>query len=167
MQDRVSIGARKDAQVVFFVELARRLAFVMTMPTLDTSVTILTGWVFPPRRRVTDANPAFDDMLAGKRGLMVLGVGIHHDPIVSFRKVAPANRGHRWVVGSVIVRFPLCVDQTFALPIPVRFIGTMTKARRVRKTEFRRKIGRAAQIVHAPCTTGTLNPQLVAPYPFA
>ena len=108
-----------------------------------------------------------DDMLAGKRGFIVLGIGMHHDPMSSFRKVARGNRGHRWIVRSVIVRFPCRADPTFVLPILVRFLGTMTMARIVSRIESRRMIGRAARMVHAPATTGALIPQLVAPYPIA
>lgn len=151
----------------FLVELGHQLAFVMTTPTFDTFVTILTGWVFPPRQRFTDAIPALDEMLAGKRGLMVLGVGILLDPIVSFRKVARGNRGHRWVVRSVIVGFPCRADPTFVLPILVRFLGTTTTAKIVSRIEFRRMIGRAAWMVPAPATTGNLIQQFVAACPFA
>jgi hypothetical protein len=63
---------------------------------------------------------ALDDTLARKRGLKVYGVGMHHDPLISTRKVARVNWGHSWVVLSVIVRFPFCADRYFALPILFR-----------------------------------------------
>ena len=149
-----------------FLGLVQQLAFVMTTPTFDTFVTVLTGWVFARRRTVTgmilaaDAvgtkhhsafhrlfakaewcldelglavftliEPwlrdgavmlALDDTLARKRGLKVYGVGMHHDPMISTRKVARVNWAHSWVVLSVIVRFPFCTERYFALPILFR-----------------------------------------------
>lgn len=165
------------ALVSSFLELVQQLAFVMTAPTFDTFLTVLTGWVFARRRTVTgmilaaDAvgskhhsafhrlfakaewcldelglavftliepwlcdEPvmlALDDTLARKRGLKVFGVGMHHDPMISTRKVARVNWGHSWVVLSVIVRFPFCADQYFALPILFRlYINKQTVARK-------------------------------------
>ena len=116
-----------------FLELVQQLACVMTTPTFDTLVTVLTGWVLARRRTVTgmilaaDAvgtkhhscfhrlfakadwrlddlglavfkliGPwlktesmmlALDNTLARKRGLKVYGAGMHHDPLISTRKV--------------------------------------------------------------------------------
>src|SRR4051812_20261088 len=39
-----------------------------------------------------------DDTSARKRGLTVFGVGMHHDPLLSTRKTAVTNWGHRWVI---------------------------------------------------------------------
>ena len=74
---------------------------------------------------------AVDDTLARKRGLKVYGVGMHHDPMISARKVARVNWGHSWVVLSVIVRFPFCKDGDFALPILFRlYINQQTVAKK-------------------------------------
>ena len=74
---------------------------------------------------------ALDDTLARKRGLKVFGVGMHHDPMISTRKVARVNWGHSWVVLSVIVRFPFCADRYFALPILFRlYINKQTVAKK-------------------------------------
>ena len=74
---------------------------------------------------------ALDDTLARKRGLKVFGVGMHHDPMLSTRKVARVNWGHSWVVLSVIVRFPFCADRYFALPILFRlYINKQTVAKK-------------------------------------
>lgn len=160
-----------------FLELVQQLAFVMTAPTFNTFVTVLTGWVFARRRTVTGmilaadavgskhhsafhrlfakaewcldelglvlftliepwlrdglAMLALDDTLARKRGLKVFGVGMHHDPMISTRKVARVNWAHSWVVLSVIVRFPFCADQYFALPILFRlYINKQTVAKK-------------------------------------
>ncbi len=161
-----------------FLELVQRFACVMTAPTFNTFVTVLTGWVFARRRTVTgmilaaDAvgtkhhssfprlfakahwcledlglavlgliepwlsarQPvmlALDDPLARKRGLKVYGVGMHHDPMISTRKVARVNWAHSLVVLSVIVRFPFCTERYFALPILFRlYINKQTAARK-------------------------------------
>lgn len=74
---------------------------------------------------------ALDDTLARKRGLKVYGVGMHHDPLISTRKVARVNWGHSWVVLSVIVRFPFCADQCVALPILFRlYVNKQTVAKK-------------------------------------
>ena len=74
---------------------------------------------------------AIDDTLARKRGLKVFGVGMHHDPLISTRKVARVNWGHSWVVLSVIVHFPFCADRYFALPILFRlYINKQTEAKK-------------------------------------
>jgi len=75
---------------------------------------------------------ALDDTLARKRGLKIFGVGMHHDPLISTRKVALMNWGHSWVVLGVIVRFPFCSDRFFCLPILFRLYvnkKTATKKR--------------------------------------
>jgi hypothetical protein len=161
-----------------FGELLQQLSSVMTVPTLASFVTVMTGWVFARRRTVTgmilaaDAvgtkhhsafhrlfakaewalddlglavfrligpwlDPrqpimlAIDDTLARKRGLKVYGVGMHHDPLLSTRKVARVNWGHSWVVLSVMVRFPFCSESYFALPILFRlYVNRQTVAKK-------------------------------------
>lgn len=75
-----------------------------------------------------------DNTLARKRGLKIFGVGMHHDPLLSTRKVAVLNWGHCWVVLSVVVRIPCCPDRVFSLPILFRlYLNTKTAARWRRK----------------------------------
>lgn len=84
--------------------------------------------------RLTRAHPvmlALDDTLARKRGLKVYGAGMHQDPMISTRKVPRLSWSHSWVVLSVIVRFPFCADQYFALPILFRlYINKQTVAKK-------------------------------------
>ena len=61
-----------------------------------------------------------DDTLARKRGRKVFGVGMHHDPLLSTRKVALTNWGHSWVILGVMVRFPFRAEHCFCLPILFR-----------------------------------------------
>ena len=81
-----------------------------------------------------DAGPvllALDDTLARKRGLKIHGVGMHHDPLLSTRKVALKSWGHSWVILGVIVRFPFRPDHAFGLPILFRlYISKQTIAKR-------------------------------------
>ncbi|HUW82731.1 MAG TPA: transposase [Phycisphaerae bacterium] len=80
---------------------------------------------------------ALDDTLARKRGLKIFGVGMHHDPLLSTRKVALTSWGHSWVVLGVIVRLPFCPDRYFCLPILFRLYvnkKTATKKRLVYRT---------------------------------
>jgi hypothetical protein len=74
---------------------------------------------------------AIDDTLARKRGLKVYGVGMHHDPLISTRKMALTNWGHSWVVLGVIVQLPFGPERSFCLPILFRlYISKQTVARR-------------------------------------
>lgn len=159
-----------------FVRVLQEVSLVMTAPSFDTFLMLVTGWAFARRRTVTgmmlaaDAvgakhhsafhrffasarwsidelglavfnrilpwlDPvimlALDDTLARKRGLKVYGVGMHHDPLLSTRKVALTNWGHSWVVLGVIVRFPFWEDRYFCLPILFRlYISKQTIAKR-------------------------------------
>jgi hypothetical protein len=161
-----------------FLEFVQQVSFVMTAPTFETFVTVLTGWVFARRHTVTGAilaadavgtkhhssfhrlfakaewclddlglavfqliEPwlghalpvmlALDDTLARKRGLKVYGAGMHQDPMISTRKVPRLSWSHSWVVLSVIVRFPFCTNQYFALPILFRlYINKQTVAKK-------------------------------------
>jgi len=71
-----------------------------------------------------------DDTLARKRGLKIFGVGMHHDPLLSTRKVKLTNWGHSWVVLGVIIRLPFCSQRYFCLPILFRlYISKQTTAR--------------------------------------
>lgn len=63
---------------------------------------------------------AGDDTLARKCGLKVFGVGMHHDPLLSSRRVALTSWGHSWVILSVIVELPFRNGFYFALPVLVR-----------------------------------------------
>jgi hypothetical protein len=152
-----------------FLDLLQPLSCVMTCPTFDSFVTVLTGWVFARRRTVTGmilaagavgaghkhhsayhrlfaaarwsldelglavfglmlmvlapgavVFLAVDDTLCRKHGRRVFGVGMHHDPLVSSKKMAVCNWGHSWVILGVVVKLPLCPDRYFCLPILFR-----------------------------------------------
>jgi hypothetical protein len=67
---------------------------------------------------------ALDDTLARKRGRKIHGVGMHHDPLLSTRKVALKNWGHSGVILGVVVRFPFRPDHAFCLPILFRLYSS-------------------------------------------
>ncbi len=74
---------------------------------------------------------ALDDTLSRKRGLKVYGVCMHHDPLISTRKVALTNWGHSWVVLGVMVRLPFAPERSFCLPILFRlYVNKQTATRK-------------------------------------
>jgi SRSO17 transposase len=76
---------------------------------------------------------ALDDTLARKKGRRMFGVGMHHDPLISSRKMAVLNWGHSWVVLGVLVKFPFRHDRYFSLPILFRLYLNHEAAQRARR----------------------------------
>lgn len=155
-----------------FVDLLQPLSVAMTVPTFDTFLIVLCGWVFARRHNVTgmilaaDAvgskhhsafhrlfsaarwsldevglavadlllsgngagagaagtrvTLALDDTLCRKHGRKIFGVGMHHDPLISSRKMGVCNWGHSWVILGLVVKLPLCPDRRWCLPILFR-----------------------------------------------
>jgi SRSO17 transposase len=80
---------------------------------------------------------ALDDTLARKSGRRMFGAGMHHDPLISSRKLAVLNWGHSWLVLGVLVKLPFRDDRYFCLPILFRLYlnkSAAAKARRVYRT---------------------------------
>jgi hypothetical protein len=64
---------------------------------------------------------AVDDTLCRKRGLMLYGAGMHHDPLISSRAKPLVSWGHDWVVLCLLVVHPFWAPtKVFALPIAMR-----------------------------------------------
>ena len=64
---------------------------------------------------------AVDDTLCRKRGLLLYGVGMHHDPLISSRGKALVSWGHDWVVLCLLIVHPFWAPtKVFALPIAFR-----------------------------------------------
>lgn len=64
---------------------------------------------------------ALDDTLCRKRGLNLYGAGMHHDPLLSSKKVKLVSWGHVWVVLALVVSFPSWApSKVFSLPIGFR-----------------------------------------------
>jgi DDE superfamily endonuclease len=64
---------------------------------------------------------AGDDTLCRKRGLLLYGAGMHHDPLISSRALKLVSWGHDWVVLCLLVRLPWWAPtKVFALSIGFR-----------------------------------------------
>ena len=64
---------------------------------------------------------ALDDTLCRKRGLHLFGAGMHHDPLLSSKKVKLVSWGHVWVVVTLIISLPTWApSKIFSLPIGFR-----------------------------------------------
>lgn len=63
---------------------------------------------------------AVDDTLCRKRGLHIFGTCMHHDPLISCRKVRLVNWGHNWIVVGVILKFPFAPSTYWCLPFAFR-----------------------------------------------
>lgn len=75
---------------------------------------------------------ALDDTLARKSGRRMFGAGMHHDPLISSRKLAVLNWGHSWVMLGVLVKFPFRTDRYFCLPILFRLYLNKSAAQHAR-----------------------------------
>jgi hypothetical protein len=61
---------------------------------------------------------AVDDTLCRKRGLMIYGTGMHHDPLISSRAKPLTSWGHDWVVVALIIRgLPWAPTKVWSLPL--------------------------------------------------
>jgi hypothetical protein len=93
-----------------------------------------------------------DDTLARKRGLKVFGAGMHHDPLLSTRKLAVLNWGHSWVVLAVVVRLPCCPKRVFSLPVLFRLYLNHKAADRWRRAH-RSRPELAVELLHRLCAS--------------
>jgi DDE superfamily endonuclease len=106
---------------------------------------LILPWVTPGVIRLS-----LDDTLARKRGLKVYGVGMHHDPLLSSRKLAVTSWGHSWVVLAVVVRLPFCKDRVFSLPVLFRLYLNHKAATRWKATH-RSRPELAVQLLELLC----------------
>jgi DDE superfamily endonuclease len=85
---------------------------------------------------------AIDDTLCRRRGLMVYGTGMHHDPLISSRKKPLVSWGHDWVVLTLIVVNPFWAPtKVWSLPIGFRLYRNrqgVTKGRKGKKRKPRK-----------------------------
>jgi len=91
-----------------------------------------------------------DDTLARKRGLKMFGTGMHIDPLLSSRGYKVTNRGHCWVVLSVLVEFPIWPGRYFSLPILFRLYLNKKKAKKLCKA-YRSKPHLTIEMVDLLC----------------
>jgi hypothetical protein len=78
----------------------------------------LAGWVFDHLVPEGRALLAGDDTVGGHKGEKVFGKGCHRDPVRSTHSYTAYRWGHKWVVLSVLVRFPF-TRRPWALPLLV------------------------------------------------
>jgi hypothetical protein len=78
----------------------------------------LCGWVFDHLVPDGKVPLAGDDTVDEHRGKKVFGKGCHRDPVRSSHSYTAYRWGHKWVVLSVLVRFPFARRQ-WALPLLV------------------------------------------------
>lgn len=83
----------------------------------------LAQWVFD--HLVADGRVwlAGDDTVDGHKGAKVFGKGCHRDPVRSTHSLTVYRWGHKWVVLSVLVRFPW-TRRRWALPLLVALYRT-------------------------------------------
>src|SRR3954471_4781960 len=80
---------------------------------------------------------AGDDTVAEHRGTKVHGKGCHRDPVRSTRSFTAYRWGHKWVVLTILVKFPFAV-RPWALPVLVALyrcaekVPAKTRAKKVK-----------------------------------
>ena len=87
-----------------------------------------------------------DDTIAAKRGLKVYGVGMHRDNRLSSRKKNVTRWSHRWIVLSVLIRFPCLPEKVIALPFLFRLSLNQKASEKHQKT-YRTKTEIALEMV--------------------
>lgn len=93
---------------------------------------------------------SLDDTQAHKRGLKVYGVGMHHDPQLSTRKMPVLTWGHNWCILAVIVQLPCCPGRVFSLPILFRLYLNRDAAARARRA-YRTRPQLAVELLDVLC----------------
>ena len=105
---------------------------------------------------------AIDDTLARKRGLMVYGTGMHHDPLMSSKAKTITSWGHDWVVLCLVVRLPIWAPtKVFSLPFCFRLYRNRQGSRKGKKNSAkgdhkgRKRSARRAKPSTSRCDTTT------------
>jgi hypothetical protein len=113
---------------------------VWEMDTLSQVLAILLVKLFAPTGLI---ELAVDDTLCRKRGLMVYGTGMHHDPLISSRAKPLVSWGHDWVVLTLIVRAPCWApSKVWSLPIAFRLYRNRQGLTKGRKGKQQAKLRR-------------------------
>ena len=109
----------------FFSQYAWSLDF------LSKQLLLLLVRVFAPTGVI---ELAIDDTLARKRGLMVYGTGMHHDPLMSSKAKTITSWGHDWVVLCLVIRLPdWAPSKVFSLPFCFRLYRNRQGSRKGKK----------------------------------
>jgi hypothetical protein len=109
---------------------------------------------------------AIDDTLARKRGLMVYGTGMHHDPLMSSKAKTITSWGHDWVVLCLVIRLPQWAPtKVFSLPFCFRLYRNRqgsTKGKKKTPKQDRKQRKRAAKKRKQP-RKGNTSPHRTRP----
>ena len=81
---------------------------------------------------------AVDDTLCRKRGLRIFGACMHHDPMISSKRVGLVNWGHSWVIVGILLRFPFAPQTYWCLPFAFRLYISRKRAKSQRWKRGRR-----------------------------
>ena len=76
---------------------------VWSLDTLSMTIASLVIDAFVPDGVIV---LALDDTLCRKRGLNLFGAGMHHDPLLSSKKMKLVSWGHVWVVVTLVISLP-------------------------------------------------------------
>lgn len=92
--------------------------YVWSLDLLSRCLLLLLVRIFAPTGVI---ELAIDDTLARKRGLMVYGTGMHHDPLMSSKAKTITSWGHDWVILCLVIRLPQWAPtKVFSLPFCFR-----------------------------------------------
>ena len=105
--------------------------YAWTLDVLSKYLFLLLVRVFVPLGVI---ELAIDDTLARKRGLMVYGTGMHHDPLMSSKAKTITSWGHDWVVLCLVIRLPRWAPtKVFSLPFCFRLYRNRQGSRKGKK----------------------------------
>jgi len=111
---------------------------------------------------------AIDDTLARKRGLMVYGTGMHHDPLMSSKAKTITSWGHDWVVLCLVIRLPQWAPtKVFSLPFCFRLYrnrqGSTKGKKKTPKQDARQRRRAAKQRKRQKARSGNKTPHRTRP----
>lgn len=105
--------------------------YAWSLDILSKCLLLLLVRVFAPEGVI---ELAIDDTLARKRGLMVYGTGMHHDPLMSSKAKTITSWGHDWVVLCLVIRLPAWAPtKVFSLPFCFRLYRNRQGSRKGKK----------------------------------
>lgn len=100
-----------------------------------------------------DTEPALlavDDTLCRKHGRKVFGAGMHHDPLISSRKMGVCNWGHSWVLLGLVLKLPFAEGRCWCLPLLFRLYRSKQTVAREGGT-YRTRPQLAVQMIELLC----------------
>lgn len=106
--------------------------YAWSLDALSRQLLLLLVRIFYPQGVI---ELSIDDTLARKRGLLVYGTGMHHDPLMSSRAKTITSWGHDWVVLCLVIPLPKWAPtKVFSLPFCFRLYRNRQGSRKGKKT---------------------------------